>query len=190
MTDKAIKLTDFLGNIKEKGFDRQDSIHSRESVRLAKELNFDRQVIEWMERGLSIDINIPEGATYEEKNNRSFYKYEEFFVPQLEEWLKEGKVEELDFKPDIINPLSIVEKIDGRTGKWKYRVVIDQSRFVNKVIECGKTKLDNLAMIEKAIEKDMYMTSFDLVSMYHQIRLTEETAEYFSFKYNDRQAGK
>ena len=157
MTDKAKSLTEFISSLKERGFDRQDLIHSEGSVRLAKELNFDRQVVDWMENGLSIDIDISAGAKYEEKNNTSFHKYEEFFVPQLEEWLKEGKVEELDYKPDIINPLSIVEKKDGRTGKWKYRVVIDQSRFVNKVIECDKTKLDNLAMIEKAIEKDMYI---------------------------------
>ena len=45
-------------------------------------------------------------------------------------------------------------------------------------------------MIEKAIEKDINMTSFDFVSMYHQKSLTEETAEYFCFKYNDKKVGK
>ena len=183
------ELENFLNDLKLKGFSKQTNIHSPESVRLAKELNFDTKVINWMEKGLDIDIEIDKDMIYEEENNVSFQKFREHFEPQLEKLLMEGKVVELDYKPNIINPLSIVEKQDGRTKEWKYRIVIDQSRLVNQRVECGKTKLDHLTTIEQGIEKDMYMASFDLTQMYHQIKLTEETAEFFCFKVRDRETG-
>ena len=185
-TEKMRQITAVLENLKQKGFRKQDSIHTKESVRLARELSFDGRVVQWMEQGLQIDIDMPTGTKYEESNNVSFKKNEKHIWPQLGKWIKEGKVEELDRKPDIINPLSIVSKQDGVTKEWKYRVVIDQSRLVNKRIEDKKTKLDHLTIIEKSIEQNMYMTSWDFTQMYHQIRLTEQTAEFFCFKCKDK----
>ena len=189
-TARIKEIKQFLAELKGKGFTKQSSIHSPESVRLARELKFDKQTIEWMEKGLYIDIPIEEGTKYEDKNNVSFEKFKEHFKPQLSRWLEEGKVIELEEKPNIINPLSIVEKQDGRTKEWKYRVVIDQSRLVNQKIEVSKTKLDHLTTIEKGIERDMFMTSFDLTQMYHQIKLTEETAKFFCFQVEDEVTGK
>ena len=64
--------------MKEKGFDRQDTIYSQGSVRLAKKWEFDRQEIDWMENGLSIDIDIPKvEVKYEEKKKeRRIEKWE------------------------------------------------------------------------------------------------------------------
>ena len=140
-----------------------------------------------LEKKLNISAKIGKQEMYEESNNNSARRGIGELRNQLKGWLAEGKVEELKRKPRIINPLSMVEQYDMRQKKTKHRVVIDQSRFVNKRIETGHTKLEDLSVIEPAVEKEMYMTSFDLVSMYHQIELTNETKELFCFQLEDEE---
>jgi hypothetical protein len=98
---------------------------------------------------------------------------------KFKKWISEGKIERVFKKPRIINPLSLVSKLNGETQTMKHRPVIDQSRHVNNYIPKIKTKLNDLPFFEPFFEKDMYATTYDLEGMFHQLRLTRSTSELF-----------
>ena len=158
----------------------QNNIHSESSIRFAEDIiGYRGKELNMLKEGIKIEAKISPGERYEEDNNRSCKENIEEVRRQLKKWLQEGKVIELEHKPRIVNPLSVVVKKDGKTDKIKYRVVIDQSRFVNKRIEKSKTKLEGLQVIEKSLETNDFMTSFDLTDMYHQVRLEDTTTNLY-----------
>ena len=175
------KLKDWTRKVQ--SYEVTDSIHSSQSVRFAENvIGYKGEQLKVLKNGLHIKADIKATEKYRDKNNKSVMKNREVFGEQVEEWLRDGKIIELEEVPNIINPMSIVEKYDGRTKKTKYRVCIDQSRFVNKRIEDRKCKLETLAEMEQFFEQDIWVCTFDLVQMYHQIHLDEESQSWFCFE--------
>ena len=186
-------------NLKEKmlewdteGYTKQDTIHSEQAIKFAKEvLHIDDWVEKVLVRGLAIDTIRPV-PDYAENNNKSARKNMGILREKFRIWEEQGKVVEVEKPPRIINPMSLVEKYDGEKDEMKYRPVIDMSRHVNLYVEDRKVKLSDLSYFEPMYVKGAYGVTWDFTSMYHQLRLTKGTAELFgcaieqvdgSFKY-------
>ena len=149
-------------------------------------LGYDKWTLDVLNNGLDIDLKRPAGK-YEEKNNRSAERNMEVLKEKVDTWEKEGKLHKLEQKPKIVSPLSVVEKLDWETGEMKYRPVIDHSRYVNRLIEDRPCKLNDLTYFDPLLTPGMYLTSFDLRSMYHHVKLSDKTKGLFGFKLPDKE---
>ena len=117
---------------------------------------------------------------YEEQNNSSVVDNLGIVEDIITNWVEKGFVSVLDYKPKCVNPLTLVSQ-EKPNGKVKHRLVIDQSRYVNHVAYCPKTKLEDLKFREQFITKNCLATTLDLEDMFHQVRLAEISKDYFGF---------
>lgn len=171
-------LWEKMEELEDKGFGPEPSIHSKGAIKFQKEiLKANEWVLETLENGLSLGEGARFPEKYWEKNNKSALENMERLREKFLIYEKEGKVERLKEKPRICSPLSVVEK--GYGENRKFRPVLDQSRCVNKFLSKEGTKLNDLAFFEPFFEENAYMCSYDLQSMYHQLRLNEKTKELF-----------
>ena len=185
-------LEELLLRFETEGFthskDKND-IHHPDAIRFYKRFcEIDEWTLKVLTYGLDIEVRGRVGQ-YEDDNNRSARRNMEILRSKVEEWEKAGKLHEVRDKPMIVSPMSVVEKVDWNTGDMKYRPVIDHSRHVNLFIEDKPCKLNDLNYFDPIIEKDMYMTSYDLRSMYHHVKLTDKTKELFGFKIPQEKGG-
>ena len=118
---------------------------------------------------------------YEEPNNASAVRQYDVVRQQIQKWLQNGVVVKCKEKPLYVNPLSVVSKVDWLTKETKYRVVLDASRCLNLKVNVPHFVPDDLGYFEPLLSKDVYMTSFDITSMYHHVRLSEESQQFFGF---------
>ena len=93
-------------------------------------------------------------------------------------WEKKGFCERVEERPFCCNPMSVVSKVDLKTGEMKKRPCMDFSRHINKYIEDQPVKISHLAEAEKLLEAEDFMTSFDLENMYMQLEFNEKYWKY------------
>ena len=97
----SIDLDSFSDDINVNG-----SLCKPESVQFFKKLGASDYIIKTLTDGhhSTFTNDVP---SYERRNNKSFYEHEEFAVNDILELIKKGKVEVLNSKPHIVNPLSV-----------------------------------------------------------------------------------
>ena len=179
--EHIIYLKDKLAELEEQGFTEQESIHSAGAIRLQKEVfKAPAWIIETLEKGLKLKGDRRFPNRYEEDNNISAKRNMAQLRDKFETYEREGKVQRLDRKPAICNPLSMVVKKSG--SEVKYRPVIDQSRCINDKLPDRKVKLCDLSFFEPFFTKGCYLTSYDLKAMYHQLELHPDTTDLFGCK--------
>ena len=166
-----------------------NSIHNQESI------NFYRDILEASDNVLDIlkhgymptfkkDENGQEilPPAYFERNNKSCVGFDEVICNNIQEWLDCGKISEVESTPFICSPLSLVSKqtIEGET---KYRLCLDLSRHLNNYLEDFHCKLDTIELALELLDRNAYMSSWDLRSMYTQVRLNPRARTYFGFNF-------
>lgn len=189
MTEEEQKHVDNLERLLERfaqeGYkykEERNDIHDCQSIQFGQNyLKYDQWTVDVLTNGLKINLKRKPGR-YEERNNKSATNNMGVLKQKVDTWEREGKLHKVEHKPLIISPMSVVEKLDWMTGETKYRPVIDHSRYVNRLIEDKPCKLNDLAYFDPLWTPQMYMTSFDLRSMYHHVKLTECSKELFGFK--------
>ena len=149
-------------------------------------------VLDIMENGLKPEFKQAPPSHYEERkgNNQKAKKNMEFLRSKVNEWVTEGHVKELTFKPNHIHPMTVAEKTDITTNITKRRPCIDLSRNLNKYVTKTKVKLDNLYICEKSLQKDNFMCVFDLSNMFFHGRLhttPSSSSEFFNFSIPDEE---
>ena len=107
---------------------------------------------------------------YEEGNNKSFEKDQEFAIEAVRklvklEILKEVKRSEVS----CVNPLTVVIN-----GVGKRRLCIDLSRYVNKFTTAAKFKIESTLQFLQVVKVGDWLFAFDLKSAYHQIEMFKE----------------
>jgi len=164
------------------------SIHSIHSQYFyANVLKADSFVLNILENGLKLPFKDTAVIhNYEEDNNRSAQSKLDIVQDTIDKWERQGKVIKVTEKPLIVNPLSLVEKVDYITKESKFRVVIDMSRYINPLIAVEPVKLDDLSYSEPFLNNSDFMMSFDLKDMYHHVFIHPEHQQYFGFKLNQQ----
>ena len=112
------------------------------------------------------------------RNNKSSRDEPIFVRESIDELLDCGAIIECATKPFVINPLTVANK-DG-----KLRLVIDM-RHINPLIVKHRCKYDGHDVARQFLEKNGYMTVFNLKSGYHHIDVVESQQELLGFSYTD-----
>lgn len=105
---------------------------------------------------------ISEPPKYIEHNNRSALNNIEFLRGKIVQWENENFIEEIKEPAFCCSPLSVACKFDPVKEEMKLRPVLDLSRHVNLYVKDNSVSLDDLSSLESDIEKDNFMTVFDL----------------------------
>ena len=122
-------------------------IHKEAAKRFYKLiLNAGEQVMSLLEKGYKPQyIEIPKPARF--KNNLSALNDLTTCRKHLKEWMEHGFVEQVSTAPRIINPMTLVKKIDTMTGEMKSRLCIDPSRSLNECLAPPPVKLQDLRTV-------------------------------------------
>lgn len=169
------------------GTGQSGSIHDEQAVKFVKKYFYpDQWVLDTLTQGLRLPFKGNAPTSYYEPNNASALKHMDYIREKVYEWEKLGRIKKLSNKPNIVNPLTVVEKWDSATERIKLRLVIDHSRCINTLLPDVPTKMDDLSVFEPLIQKDMYLASFDLDSMFHQVKLHPDYSQYFAFQITNK----
>ena len=138
-------------------------------------------VLNMLISGIKLDFSSEPPSNYIEPNNKSAVKDMDFLREKILEWEKAGFVSRLARKPDIVNPMSLITKIDYASGVTKKRPVIDLSRCINKLLHTRSFSMDTLSNCESLILKNDHQVIFDLENMYFHFKLNEDHKKFFAF---------
>lgn len=167
-----------IESIENAGYRQEDSIHCPGAVEFqARVLNAPVWIVETLRSGLDLVTGNKFPKSYYEKNNKSATANMKEMARKFEEYEEKGVVEKLTEKPRFCNPLTMAVKMTEKGPK--YRPVIDMSRCVNERLPDRTIKLSDLSFFEPFLEKNCYMCTYDMSSMYHQLRLDSKTSEIF-----------
>jgi len=95
------------------------------------------------------------------KNNKSSLKNADFVDHAISDLLDTGCIQEVPFKPFVVNPLSVATQNSG-----KKRLILDLS-ILNKCVKKDKFKFEDWRLALQMFSKDCFMFKFDLKSGYH-----------------------
>ena len=113
---------------------------------------------------------------YDRGNNKSYYEHIDFAAGEIESLIKSKKVEIVQEKPRMINPLSVALQPS------KKRLVLDCS-FLNTFVVVPPFKMDDVKTGLSFFKKEAYMIGFDLKDGYHHIAIHEEFRDYLGFSF-------
>ena len=189
MTDDEARIIENIGNLVDEfekgGFSFQKENNSIHSVSARKFFltycKSEIKVSEFLGQGYSLQLKRHVVPRYEEANNRSARDNMTFVREKIKDWESKGRLHKVKDKPACVNPLSVAMKYDPEKGETKRRLVLDCSRYVNDLVHDEPVKPNDLSYFESFFEKDGYMSTWDLSSMYHHMHLSENAKKYFGF---------
>lgn len=111
------------------------------------------------------------------RNNRSALNNSKFVVEAITQLLDSGCVRPVNFKPRVVNPLSVAEQSSG-----KKRLILDL-RKVNLFLVKFKFKMEDLRNIKDVLSEGDYMFKYDLKFGYHHVDIFIEHQEYLGFSW-------
>ena len=117
-----------------------------------------------------------EVPSYDRGNNKSYYEHLDFAAGEIDSLISSGKVEIIDRKPKIVNPLSVAIQPS------KKRLVLDCS-FLNKFVVAPPFKMDDVKAGLSFFKKGAFMVTFDLKDGYHHISIHESFKDYLGFSF-------
>ncbi|VDI13306.1 Hypothetical predicted protein [Mytilus galloprovincialis] len=111
------------------------------------------------------------------KNNRSAIIHSEFVTEAIHDLLIRGLIEECEFQPRVVNPLT-VSASDGR----KKRLILDL-RHVNKHLWKSSVKFEDVRIAMQFITNNSFCFQFDIVSAYHHVNIFMPHTEFLGFSW-------
>ena len=159
-------------------FDENTNVKSRlslpESVEFFRKIGASQFIIDTLQNGHHPTLTGPV-PTYEIENHGSFRKHIDFATDDILKLIAKGRVEIVDKKPLLINPLHVVVQ------RTKKRLILDCSTL-NKFIRVPKIKYDNHEIGLQYFKKGCFMFSYDLKDGYHHLSIHESFRDYLGFK--------
>ena len=113
---------------------------------------------------------------YEIPNHGSCTKHLDFALNDLENLIAKGRVEIVEKKPFLINPLHVVVQ------RLKKRLILDCSTL-NKYIKVPKIKYENHEIALQYFRKGCFMYNYDLRDGYHHLSIHPDFRDYLGFKF-------
>ena len=126
-------------------------------------------VLSVMKDGFKLNMNqMPED--YEEENNKSFLKEEEFAIEAIMKLVKMKILREVEGdEVSCVNPLTVAVKDRG-----KKCLCINLSRYVNEFTTAAKFRIESNLQFLQVVKVGDDLYAFDLKSAYHQIEMFRE----------------
>lgn len=114
------------------------------------------------------------------KNNKSSLKNADFVDHAISDLLDTGCIQEVPFKPFVVNPLSVATQNSG-----KKRLILDLS-ILNKCVKKDKFKFEDWRLALQMFSKDCFMFKFDLKSGYHHFDICPQQHTYLGFSWKNK----
>ena len=157
------------------------SIHSQSAQEFYKEIGASQRALSILRDGFKlpfIDENVP---TFWYRNNFSLLKHYKFAEKKLNEWIKEGYVEETLSRPKHISPLSVATRTLV-TDEVKLRLCLDAT-VINDLLVTESVKLPTLEYSESLIQKNDHFTTLDLQNCYFHVSLHPSDHDKIAFAF-------
>ena len=164
-----VDLDSFSDTINVKG-----RLNLPDSIKYFEKIGANKFVLDTLRYGHHPNLSGPV-PDYEIENHGSFRKHEEFSVQTIKDLIAKGRVEIVDKKPKLINPLHVVVQ------RLKTRLILDCS-ILNKYIVVPKIKYENHDFALQYFKKGIYMFNYDLKDGYHHLLIHPEFRDYLGFK--------
>ena len=115
-------------------------------------------------------------------NNQSALNRKEFVELELSKLLDSNCIEKCSSAPEVVNPLSVSERSDG-----KCRLILDL-RHINKHLFKFGVKYEGLEILSQYLVPNGFFIKFDLKSGYHHLGIFPPHQKYlgFSWKFGDK----
>lgn len=111
------------------------------------------------------------------KNNKSALTHSDFVSEAISELVNLGTVEICDFKPTVVNPLTVSVQSNS-----KKRLILDL-RLVNNYLGKSSVKYEDMRTALLFLKKGGFMFKFDLKSGYHHIDICPAHREFLGFSW-------
>ena len=135
-------------------------------------------VREWVAEGYKLPfLSLP--PPYFRTNQRSALDNVGFVSSAISELLANRCIKEINHKPHICSPLSVVANSTG-----KLRLVLNL-RYLNQYLLRDKFKYEDLRIAMQMFEPDDYMFTFDLKAGYHHVDIYKQHWDYLGFSWAD-----
>ena len=135
----------------------------RSNLEYWKEIGASGFILDVIENGYKLPFRtIPDKAEF--KNNKSARENAQFVSDSIRELLESKRIDEVPFKPHVVNPLSV------SSNKGKHRLILDL-RYVNDYLEKRKVKFEDWKTFQNYISSENYSFKFDLKSGNHHIEI-------------------
>ena len=108
----------------------------------------------------------------------------EFVRETVRKWERQGVVKFMKQKPQIVSPLSVVERQQA-SGISKKRLCWDGSRCINKLLKKQRVTLAHLQKALEITEQGDLQTKYDLQSAYFHVRIYEKHWTFLGAKFAD-----
>ena len=142
-----------------------------------EELVAPQPVLSIIESGYVLPLK-SEPPVWSQKNQPSAKLKSEFVQTSINELLADGCVRQVEQKPHICSPLSVVESSSG-----KQRLVVNL-RYLNRFLWKQQFKYEDLRTAMLLFEQGDYMFSFDLKSGYHHVDVTEVHQKFLGIEWD------
>ena len=122
-----------------------------------------------IKEGFKLNVHhMPEA--YEEGNNKSFEKDQEFAIEAVRKLVKLEILKEVErSEVSCVNPLTV-----AINGVGKKPLCIDLSRYVNEFMTAAKFRIESTLQFLQVVKVGDFLFAFDLKSAYHQIEMFKE----------------
>ncbi|KAK5985976.1 reverse transcriptase [Trichostrongylus colubriformis] len=138
-------------------------------------------VLDTMINGYTIPFDEAPEPPHRDGNRKSALRHAVFVDITITDLISNGAIKEVA-NPQVANlfvhPLSVAE---GR----KLRLVLDLSSL-NKYVTKEYVKFDDMAKIQHLLPWNGFMTTFDLKSGYHHVRIAEQSQNFLGFSWNSK----
>ena len=143
-----------------------------------KKFGAGKMVLQILDDGLRLNFIGKAPVPYEEENNKSFVRNEDFGIGEIRKLLANGVIKEVIREEVVcINPMSIASNKKG-----KKRLCIDLSRHVNIACDAKKYTIESVNEFTKTIKQGSWCWYYDLKSAFHHIRVIEKHRKFLGFK--------
>ena len=149
-------------------------LHLPDSIRFFEKIGANKFVLDTLRYGHHPTLSGPV-PDYKIENHGSFRKHEDFAVQEVKNLIAKGRVEIVENKPKLINPLHVVVQ------RTKSRLILDCSTL-NKYVVVPKIKYENHEIALQYFKKGIYMFSYDLKDGYHHLMVHPDFRDYLGFK--------
>jgi len=131
-------------------------------------------ILKWLREGYSLNFFQDTPPKSFLPNNGSALKkeHEQFVDGAVGELEQAGAIYEVQQKPHVVLLLQVV------FSGGKKRIIVDASRQVNQFLKDGKVRLDHLFKVAPCIDKNSFLTTFDLKSGYYHLRVRESDQKF------------
>ena len=150
-------------------------LHLASSVKFFEKIGASRFILDTLTHGYYPKLK-SEVPAYEIENHGSFMKHHDFAMETLSSLLEKGRIEIVEKKPKLVNPLHVVVQ------RLKNRLILDCSRL-NEYIVVPKIKYDNHEVAFQYFRKGVFMFSYDLADGYHHLLIHPEFRDHLGFKF-------